>query len=247
MPSNARAGAPRTRLARRACDACKIRKIKCSEGSPCDGCVESGIECTFIKKQATRGPKGLRRGTVERIVGTKSPHVDGTPLRLADIIDIYARRLYSLWPIVDAAELKEAVVSGLIPPGSSLQRLADAVALATVAQLKLTTDWTATAQHCRRSDDAHDDGQTNPLDELRISFFLHVYYENLVGGGMSSMLYLREAITHAQMLKLEYESTYAMMLEPEQHLYRRVFWLLFVTERYTSLRSRVDGTDRLGV
>lgn len=245
MPTRPKAS--RTRLARRACDSCKIRKIKCSEVPPCDGCTASGIECTFTSQQATRGPKGLREKTIEKIsqkkqVATRSPTSSSghseteSASQVTDILDIYAGRLYPLWPIVDAAELRDSLISGSVLPGSSSQRLADAVALATVAQLKLVTDWTGDAQSCRRKDNSGDGDAvfTNPLDDLRISFFLHVYYENLEGGGTNALLYLREAITHAQILRLEHEATYATLSEPEQQLYRRVFWLLFVTERYES-------------
>lgn len=165
--------------------------------------------------------------------------------QVADIIDVYAARLYPLWPIVEAAELRDALLSGSVPPGSTSHRLVEAVALATVEQLKLVTGWTGNAQLCRRRDGPADEpgdvaavaAAHHPLDELRISFFLHVYHENLEGGGASSLLFLREAITHAQILKLERESTYAALSEPDQQLYRRVFWLLFVTERYASLGS----------
>lgn len=234
----------RIRLARRACDSCKVRKIKCSEVPPCEGCSASGIECTFTTRQATRGPKGLREKTIQKINQRTKPATpsssssgsgdDETVSHVTDILDIYATRLFPLWPIVDAAELKDSLASGSARPGSSSQRLADAVALATVGQLKLVTDWKGDAQACRRRDVAGgpDAEFANPLDDLRISFFLHVYYENLEGGGNNALLYLREAITHAQILRLEHESTYAKLSEMEQQLYRRVFWLLFVTERY---------------
>jgi hypothetical protein len=202
---------------------------------PCDGCTASRIQCTFTTQQATRGPKGLRESTIEKIGQRRratppSPTPSDGQSQVADILDIYAARLYPLWPIVDAAELKKSLIS---QPTCSSQRLADAIALATIGQLKLVTDWTGDAQSCRRKDSpGADDEFANPLDDLRISFFLHVYYENLEGGGTNALLYLREAITHAQILKLEHESTYATLSEPEQQLYRRVFWLLFVTERY---------------
>ncbi|KAK2606320.1 hypothetical protein QQS21_003251 [Conoideocrella luteorostrata] len=264
MPARPRP--PRSKLARRACDSCKVRKIRCSEAPPCDGCSASGIECTFTTQQGTRGPRGLRGKTIQKISESKqrarSASSSGsvsqqqsqaeTSLHLADIIDIYATRLYPLWPIVDAAELKETLVSGSARHGSSTQRLADAVALATVGQLKLVTEWKGSPQNCRRraaSADANDDDNdddddktsANPLDDLRISFFLHVHYENLEGGGKNSLLYLREAITHAQILKLEHEASYATLSEAEQQLYRRVFWLLFVTERGVALLHKLPA------
>lgn len=56
------------KISKRACDGCKIRKIKCSEQPPCDGCKAVGISCTFNKKPATRGPRKLRTSTIQGIV-----------------------------------------------------------------------------------------------------------------------------------------------------------------------------------
>jgi hypothetical protein len=59
---------------KRACDGCKIRKIKCSEVSPCEGCVAIGIHCTFKKGQRTRGPRNLRAKTLQVIAQTQRQH-----------------------------------------------------------------------------------------------------------------------------------------------------------------------------
>ena len=59
--------AARRKLARRACDGCKIRKIKCSEISPCIGCNADGVPCIFNKLSATRGPRTLRAKTFQNI------------------------------------------------------------------------------------------------------------------------------------------------------------------------------------
>jgi len=158
---------------------------------------------------------------------------------LLEILDVYASRLYPIWPIVNAAELKEALLAS--PGNSSNLRLANAVALSTVAQLKLTTAWKGSASACTDTVDGDDD----PLDRLRVSFFLHIYYENLEGGGNKSLLYLREAITLAQIARLEHESTYASLPERDQQLSRRVLWLLFVTERSASAFTlTIQETDK---
>ncbi|KAJ6121876.1 hypothetical protein N7512_004341 [Penicillium capsulatum] len=59
-------GAIRTRnkapaaIAKRACDQCKFRKIKCSLSQPCKACQSMGFECTFLQPQKKRGPTGHR-------------------------------------------------------------------------------------------------------------------------------------------------------------------------------------------
>ncbi|RAK79784.1 CeGAL family transcription factor [Aspergillus fijiensis CBS 313.89] len=47
-------------VAKRACDQCKFRKIKCSLSQPCRACVSMGFECTFFQPQKKRGPTGHR-------------------------------------------------------------------------------------------------------------------------------------------------------------------------------------------
>ncbi|PWY78600.1 C6 transcription factor [Aspergillus eucalypticola CBS 122712] len=47
-------------IAKRACDQCKFRKIKCSLSQPCRACISMGFECTFFQPQKKRGPTGHR-------------------------------------------------------------------------------------------------------------------------------------------------------------------------------------------
>lgn len=244
----------RAKLARRACDSCKVRKIRCTEIPPCNGCVASGIECTFNKLQATRGPRGLRARTIDKIQKKRrgeeldssndpsrdkgkektTPLIDELP-HLISILDTYAERLFPIWPIVDAAHLKQRLLE---TPSqlNATRHLAHAVALAAIAQLRLETPWQPKVEQTEAS------GLGNGLDllhGLRISFFLHIYHENAAAGGTKSLVYLREAITQAQILRLDRESTYATLSEADQQVSRRVLWLLFVTERGVALLHKL--------
>lgn len=240
--------AARPKLARRACDSCKVRKIRCSEIPPCNGCTASGIECTFNRLQATRGPRGLRAKTLDKIdrrrrgdepasrcraqqrrnaTPEEAPaQIDGQS-QLVSILDIYAERLFPIWPIVDALDLKRKLLERPGPDNAVLP-LVHAVALAAIAQLKLESSWQP------RIEEVESDGlgeRFDALDSLRISFFLHIFHENALPGGTKSLIYLREAVTQAQILRLDRESTYATLSDTRQQVSRRVLWLLFVTER----------------
>ncbi|KAL4891569.1 hypothetical protein BDV59DRAFT_66016 [Aspergillus ambiguus] len=149
--------------------------------------------------------------------------------------------MYPVWPIVDV----EYVVSYLRqnPEGeqaTEIYALATAIAAATIAQLRLgnnsCSDKSITAdtfaqESLRARESAVHRSKVN-LNNVRTSFFLHVYYENQRSGGSESLLYLREAISLAQMMHLHRESSYRNLLSEEQQIRRRVLWLLFVTERY---------------
>jgi hypothetical protein len=115
--------------------------------------------------------------------------------------------------------------------------LANAVGAATMAQLKLNradednATGVSMEAECQRSKGLGKDGPHVNTNTLRIAFFLHVYHENLEPGGVKSLLYLREAITMAQMMNMHRESAYITLSSAGQQLRRRIIWLLFITER----------------
>lgn len=116
--------------------------------------------------------------------------------------------------------------------------LANAIGAATIAQLKLdqtgvsSATGSSMADECQRTKLMGKNGQSANLNILRIAFFLHIYYENQDQGGVKSLLFLREAITIAQIMGLHRESSYVSLSLSEQQIRRRILWLLFVTERY---------------
>ncbi|KAJ5092273.1 hypothetical protein NUU61_007143 [Penicillium alfredii] len=62
-------------IAKRACDQCKFRKIKCSLSQPCKACQSMGFDCTFFQPQKKRGPTGHR---VSQIRQQQTPVVGGS-------------------------------------------------------------------------------------------------------------------------------------------------------------------------
>ncbi|KZL71851.1 C6 transcription factor (fungal specific transcription factor) [Colletotrichum tofieldiae] len=305
------------KIGKRACDACKIRKIKCTEVPPCDGCVAIGTACTFNKVPATRGPRNLRAKTIRQIAqaqqesaaaavaapaNSNSPTGDGAAVASTPAVGsapsgatsssrspssseggsseatggstggqrlarqetvlqpqrtpsaslvlrlcIYRLRLFPVWPIIAVEE----IMASLSRDADDLESyvLANAVGAATIAQLKLTAtdnDDPATASsmeaECQRSRTALQEREGGPpmnLNWLRTSFFLHVYHENQQPGGAKSLLYLREAITIAQIMGLHKESSYMALSLPEQQMKRRILWLLFVTERGVAMLHKL--------
>ena len=156
---------------------------------------------------------------------------------LAPPLYIYHVRMYPVWPIVDVEHLVSVLQQDGEEKEIEMYAMATAVAAATVAQLRLgngslpdesTTADTFAAQ-CLQARGQYK-SKVN-LNSVRTSFFLHVYYENQQSGGCESLLYLREAISLAQMMNLHRESSYGALALDEQQIRRRVLWLLFVTER----------------
>lgn len=292
---------PRRKIGSRACDGCKIRKVRCTEEPPCTRCSSIGIACTFNKRQATRGPRSLRAKTLQEIQNSQNlkegqsscGHSTNTD-RLADDLStkgtsplgqsppggepclvpgrdggssglqrtpvssliirlcIYRLRLFPVWPILDA----EDVIASLLrdPTDLGTYALANAVCAAVIVQLKLpfegrtddndpATAASMTAE-CQRTklllQDANgDDGPDAGLTMVRIAFFQHIYHENQSPGGTKSLMFLREAITMAQIMGLHRKASYVLLAPEEQQMRRRILWLLFVTERGVAMLHKL--------
>lgn len=148
--------------------------------------------------------------------------------------------MYPVWPIIKV----ERLVAALQKPDPDIEvfALGYAVAAATIAQIKPAPSLrpeNVTAEmmesRCQYARTQCKKTAAPNITTLRIAFFLHVYYENQMPGGLQSILYLREAITISQMIGLHRESYYVNVAQEEQQIRRRTFWLLFVTERYVFL------------
>lgn len=152
---------------------------------------------------------------------------------------VYRLRLFPVWPIVDVEEVMGNIHRQ--PDSMDAYALANAIGAATIAQLKLDSPEDGNMAiaasmegECQRAIELlRKDGgdSTMNINALRVSFFLHVYHENRSPGGSRSLLYLREAITIAQIMGLHREATYSSLPPREQQMRQRIVSLLFVTER----------------
>ncbi|KAJ5382633.1 fungal-specific transcription factor domain-containing protein [Penicillium concentricum] len=69
---------PRTKVTL-ACDACRKRRIKCSDTFPCSSCVETGTNCVFDDKyRGRRGPRARR--PPKRVIHDLAPATTGTAI-----------------------------------------------------------------------------------------------------------------------------------------------------------------------
>ncbi|PSR80410.1 hypothetical protein BD289DRAFT_440764 [Coniella lustricola] len=98
------------------------------------------------------------------------------------------------------------------------------------------------AAECQRAKAAlqvSDDGPEMNLNMLRIAFFQHIYHENQSPGGSKSLLFLREAVSIAQIMGLHRQSTYSLLPAEEQQMRANVLWLLFITERGVAMLHKL--------
>ncbi|CAP61579.1 uncharacterized protein PODANS_4_1830 [Podospora anserina S mat+] len=255
------------KIGSRSCDACKIRKVKCTETAPCQRCLTAGLDCTFNKTQSTRGPRNLRTKTLQQIQNatraqqpasapshipepsSSSSTADPSNISVESLVVrlcIYRLRLFPVWPIVAVEQVIAALHRDSHDVGT--YTLAVAIGAATMAQLKLSRlkdpnimdSLSASALHeeCQRKRRTLNAASAS-LNRLQTSFFLHIYHENQIPGGAESLLHLREAITVAQIMGLHRPSSYLGLPPSEDRLRRRILWLLFVTERGVAMLHRL--------
>ncbi|KAF5969609.1 transcription activator amyR [Fusarium coicis] len=175
-------------------------------------------------------------------------------LSLVAHIRLFQRFLYPIMPVVDDDVLADAARLDGIPP--SRYALILAICAATRMQLRLdkridncendlnaqipaeprlTGDMLVNlAETSLRQYSVIDD---TTLDSVLVSFFLFASYGNL-NDPRHAWFYLNQSITLAQSLDLTKESGYYGLPAEQREKRRRVFWLLFVTERTFALQHR---------
>lgn len=164
-------------------------------------------------------------------------------------IQLFLKRMFPIMPVVDGDELlSDATRLEQLPPA----RFALIVALCAATRMQLGLD-KADDDYVRGLEgntppEAHVTGESllamaentlryaniiddTSLDSLLASFFLFASYGNR-NSARHAWFYLNQSITLAQSLDITSEAGYHDLSLSEREKRRRVFWLLFVTERY---------------
>ncbi|KAI9724832.1 MAG: hypothetical protein M1812_000108 [Candelaria pacifica] len=252
-------------IVKRACDPCHRRKVKCNgQEYPCKNCLQSGLTCTFNAIPQKKGPKGSRAKVISELRATQRQSelaikveeglhgIDTSPtssvmareLLSSGIIDVciekFFANLYPTMPILHRKSLQQAAMSigssldtyclfsslcafMLIQPGRESPNIDARVSGTTLLEETLRV---------RRSCDYV---EHTTLDTVTTSFFLFGCYFGL-NKHNTAWFYLREATTLVQNLGMQHESTYQSGDRTECLRGRRLFWLLFVTERAYALQ-----------
>lgn len=153
--------------------------------------------------------------------------------------------MYAVWPVVDVTDLLEKLGGTREDPEACA--LAYSVCAATGAQLRLAdfepgylqnrfTIIDRFATEAERYWAMLDCSENATIGCILIPFFLHNYYFIKQRRFMSTKL-LRESLTLCELLGLDKEAAYATLTPEEQRYRRKVFWLLFITERGNAMQN----------
>ncbi|ABN66630.2 Probable sucrose utilization protein (SUC1) or maltose fermentation regulatory protein (MAL13), partial [Scheffersomyces stipitis CBS 6054] len=238
----------------RPCDACSLRKVKCDLKQPsCTRCLEHGLPCTNNRVRKKCGPKHIHSKTRESILemsgSTQRYYVPLISLKhLLPCLQVYQTWFYGVWPVVSVAYLMSKVVS---TPGAAYS-LSCAVSAAIIVQVTFLSSSSAKmmnlpedvkhstyANEAIRARDAINYRLHPSPETLLTSFFLHAYYINIKGGAPAAIVYLREAISIAQILGLHNSNTFIGKSLAEVHRLRKIYYLLLVTERFICIEDDI--------
>ena len=180
-----------------------------------------------------------------------SPRTPGllTPDLIEICVSYFFEEFYSTMPILQSGRMRQIViemnlsteayclVSSLcafvvIQPGLQVQmeRAGDSYRASPMQQVM--AQCLRLVEETVRVWNSYDHKDNPTLNDVRIAFFLSAAYFGLEKAN-AAWIHLREAITLAQLLGMHDEGTYVRG-DVDGPCRRRLFWLLFVSERYSA-------------
>lgn len=252
----------------RPCDGCALRKVRCDQRKPCSRCIEHNVPCTDNRTRKKCGPKHIHQKTRDSIsslslgngkINTLGNYNEILTLdKLLPCLQIYQTWYYGIWPVLSVAHLVSRIVqlnpscdSTLNTENATSYSLCCAVCAAIQRQLSFLTtgnpianaphniDASEYAKESIRARNLYDYRLEPSHDNLLISFFLYIYYVNVQGGIRAAILYMKEAISIAQLLGLHDPRTYISRPSAEVHRLRKIYYMLLVTERFMCIEDNV--------
>lgn len=254
----------------RACNACRRRKIKCDGNTDCRNCVQIGLKCTYTVRNAlAKSRQSIIRGRViemckedalqEHASTLPKPHSKSNysdmPSRFGlfpikffwDLVEDYCTYTLPTVPIIGEEQFRSAIQN--MSCSSEDYALVCCLAAQTV---------NLTRAQCERPRYTSDDARTlyemalrarGPILELQQLSVRSVLVSVLVSMGMFAMkrdagmgtYYNREAIAGLQALRID-DNGHQASLHPKLAAQReRLYWLVFVHDRFHSISSHQFG------
>ncbi|KAH8696579.1 fungal-specific transcription factor domain-containing protein [Talaromyces proteolyticus] len=169
-----------------------------------------------------------------------------SPPQLQAHFQVFMKYLYPIMPVVDGNAL---LLDCANPDALHHRRYALLVALSAAAHFQLNLDMpqgndpsdTLQSGHSLIKEATQTLHQFDPLDDPHVDtlltmFFLFAAYGNLRKQDQA-WHFLSQSISFVYMLKLNVEATYSALSQNDADMLRRIYWLLFVTERAYALQT----------
>lgn len=277
MPESSSTSAAPSTTAKRACDACHRRKVKCiGDGTrPCKNCTSAGLTCTYNAVPQKKGPKGSRAKVISELRETQRqsqlaakrhgldfeseshsprslPQAGLLSMKMiTTCVDYFFANLYPTQPILHRQKVGEVIgqmeqnveayclvvsLCGymLIQPNMTISPDAfEGLDIPPQPSLQLGHALLQEALRVRRG---YNYIENPSIWSVITSFFFFGSYFCLDRQN-TAWFHLREATTLAQIMGMHEESSYHTSDVVENSRRRRLYWLLFVTERAYALQQ----------
>ncbi|KAK9359235.1 hypothetical protein V1504DRAFT_434980 [Lipomyces starkeyi] len=161
--------------------------------------------------------------------------------RLVPVVEVYRLKLYPIWPVVAIDDLNHVLDDAKDKQNPELYVLVLSLCAATIPRLKLPPcdpeapnggiSGDVLANEAIRARMEYNYMEVIDEHSVMTSFFLHCYFSNLRDRQGTSFVYIREAVTFAQFLRLHEEHTYIKYTQKLAQKIRMLYFLVLVTER----------------
>lgn len=163
---------------------------------------------------------------------------------ICTVLLLYREKLYGIWPLLNAENLIRKLEGDRSDP--KIYALATALCGATLSNLNqnimhesIPMPLTATEfiEDSRRVRSTFDYMEPVTLDTILTSYFLHIFYGRQPSRTQMATFYIREAITFTHLFGMHVEETYSQHSVKDQQVMRKLYFLLFMTERYLCIQQ----------
>lgn len=169
------------------------------------------------------------------------------PLTLLSIpLRMYGEKLYGIWPLLNAENLIQRLEDD--PSNPEIYALAAALSGATLSNLNQVIVHESLMEplvaesfitEAKRVRSTFDYMEPVTLNTTLISYFLHIFYGRQPLRTQTAIFYIREAITFAQLYGMHIEDSYSRYPIKDQQVMRKLYFLLFMTERYLCINDGI--------
>lgn len=166
------------------------------------------------------------------------------PIILSIALRMYAENLYGIWPLLNAENLIQRLEND--PNDPEIYALATALSGATLSNLNQVIVHESLLEplgaesfirESKRVRSTFDYMESVTLNTTLTSYFLHIFYGRQSLRTQTAIFYIREAITFAQLFGMHIEDTYSRYPINDQQVMRKLYFLLFMTERYLCIND----------
>ncbi|CAI6340139.1 unnamed protein product [Periconia digitata] len=248
------------RIASKACDACRIRKVQCifeGDRSTCRRCSDGNVNCMFLSDRKQRGPPARRTHIPPSDFPIGHLTIEHLCSRavFSSIVEDYIQLVYPVLPLVHRPSFQKSVEDGLHTSDPAFFRLCLAICAVTVASIpRRFREYGSEYAHigafvdrsCHMvllsriaSETQWQDKPTMGTIVVSILLTMASHYAARPNQGWG---YASEAIQFFRALELYRKEGYHSLSLLDGEICKRAFWLLFIIQIHDRLSFIIPHT-----